>query len=458
MLSFRAAFLTDFVIIILCACALVWRGQLSALHPATTYLFYHAWAITLRLAVLVSGFQVGLTAVMRNPPTQEEIIRAAVTYDVALVAVTLVWLHLARRGFERVSIKRPSVSPGSINRLSLTHLRGVAAFSIVVGLVSLWYLRFAGADAVAQHIVDLGDWSNSAWVYMTATWALQGFAMLHYYQGFPPILTALTGMVFLFTVLGNTARYALVVWFVFCVFTYLSIRHKRWPNLCIIALAIMIAVAWYPLKTIVQSYWAGDDPMTILNKAAMYTETSLSPRGASGDILLLDSSALHMALVDRHGSFFHGSTLLPLLTLPVPRPWWPSKPSVADWARITSTPDRPVAEFGLVPGIVGEGYVNFGYLGAVAFPIVAAYLYGTGYFCAIRYPHLSIQRFAYIICACMLIQVYRDGLVSALTFTLVSAMPMTLVLYMHWFFPSRIRPRRFMKVVSDGGRVSCANS
>ena len=375
---------------------------------------------------------------MSNPPSPEEISRAAGAYDVALVAVTLIWVYLARR--ERATTYKrcePSI-PRDTVRLSSSHFRVVAASSIAIGLVGLWYLRFAGAAAVAEHIADLGEWSSSSWVTMTATWALQGFVMLHYIRGFPPTLTSLTAVVFLLTALGNAARYPLVVWFLFCCFIYLSRRGRRWPRLRVTALMALVALLWFPLKTAVASYWTGDDFMTILVKSKTYTEVALGPRGNGGDTTFLDQSAIYMALTDQHGSYFYGRTLVPLLTMPIPRQLWPNKPSLAEFENTISTPDRPVGQFGMVPGIVGEGYANFGYFGIVLFPMIAAYLYAAGYFRAMRHPHQSIQRFAYMICACILILVFRDGLVSMVVFTLVNSMPMTFILYLHLFFPRQI--------------------
>jgi hypothetical protein len=435
------ALVRDLIALSVCTIVLILYGRISTLHPASTYLFYHLWTVTLRLAAIASGSDAGLGRVLRNPPSPEEIIRAAGAYDLALVAVTLIWLNLAR--WERAKVRR-GVEPYSQRtvRLSLSHFRVVAAFSIVVGLFSLWYLRFAGAGIVAEHIADLGEWGRSTWVTMTATWALQGFAMLYYVRRFSPILATITAVVFLLTVLGNEARYVLVVWFLFCCFTYLSRSGRKWPTLRITALMALVAIVWFPLKIAVASYWAGNDFMTILTNSKTYTELALGPQGNGGDTTFLDATAIHMTLVDQHGSYFYGATLLPLLTVPIPRPWWPTKPSTFDWARIISTPDRPIGDFGMVPGIVGEGYANFGYVGVVLFPMIAAYLYGAGYFRAMRYPHHSIQRFGYLVCACVLIQVFRDGLVSAVVFTLVNAMPMTFVIYLHWLFPAKLNHRR----------------
>lgn len=424
--------LVDLLLLSTCTAALFLYGRISALHPAPTYLFFHAWAVTLRLTAIASGSTAGLRRVVRIPPSLDAVIHAARAYDLALVAVTLIWLYLAQRECTDVGLGgAPDVHRRTI-QLSLSHFRAVAAFSIVVGLASLWYLRFSGAGLVAEHQLALGEWSRSTWVLMTTAWAVQGFAMLHYVRGFPPGLTTLTVMVFVLTVLGNSARYVLVVWFLFCLFTYLSRRGKKWPTLPIMVLTALVAVVWFPLKTLVASYWAGDDLQTSLSNARRYVELTLGPRGNGGDTTFLDQNAMYIELVDQHGSYFYGRTLAGLILLPIPRPWWPDKPSVTEWVKEISTPERPVKDIGWVPGIVGEGYANFGYLGVALFPMIAAYIYGVGYYHTMQYPHNSIQRFTYILCACMLVQVFRDGLASAYVFTLVLAMPMVVVVASHW--------------------------
>jgi len=102
-----------------------------------------------------------------------------------------------------------------------------------------------------------------------------------------------------------------------------------------------------------------------------------------------------------------------------------------------STPDRPFNEFGMVPTLLGDAYLNFGYFGIVLIPFSVAYFYALGYFKAFRRNHFSTTRFLYLIFAFNMIQVFRDGVVSILHFTLINSMPLMLVVYLHWIFPRK---------------------
>jgi uncharacterized paraquat-inducible protein A len=55
MTDLQWALLTDAMVLGICIWALVLRGRLSAFHPGTTYLFFHAYTVTLRLLALELG-------------------------------------------------------------------------------------------------------------------------------------------------------------------------------------------------------------------------------------------------------------------------------------------------------------------------------------------------------------------------------------------------------------------
>jgi hypothetical protein len=379
-----------------------------------------------------------------EPVNLQEVLRAARAFDLALIAVTVLWLHLASN--DRRLAKRAMCAGSRIGAQTLSPklVQVIAIVSIIVGVIALRYLSFSGTDTRAANVETLGEWSGSSWVTMTMDWALQGSIMLHYVGGFPPVQTTITAALFVLTALGNTARYPVVVWGIFACFIVLSRRRRRWPSVPAILLLAAIGVIWFPLKIIRGSYWAGDDVEGMLRNAMTYTTTELAPGGNGGDTNFLDQAAVMMTLVDRHGSYFYGSTLAPLLVVPVPRLWWPDKPAVNQYARDISTPERPVGTDGMIATVVGEGYANFGWVGVVLFPLLAAYGYGKFYFFAIRRPHNSVCRFAYLFAASMIIQVFRDGLSSFVIFTIIGAMPMTFVLYLHWLFPPRLKQHRFV--------------
>jgi len=453
--SLQWALLTDAVLLGLCISALVLYGRLSALHPATTYFFFHAYTVTFRLLALELG--ASLMRSLPEPANLEEVLRAARAFDLALIAVTVLWLHLASK--ERHLAGR-AVSTGSRTggqTLSPKLVQVIAMVSIMVGVIALRYLTFSGADTRTANLDRLGEWNRSSWVSMTMDWALQGTMMLHYLRGFPPVHTAITVGFFVLTAL-NPARCSVVVWGIFACFIVLSRRHRRWPTVPAILVLATIAAVWFPLKIIRASYWAGEDVEGILRNAVTYTTAELAPGGNGGDTVFLDQAAVVMTLVDRHGSYFYGSTLAPLFVVPVPRPWWPDKPSLNLYQKVISTPARPIGRAGMIATVVGEGYANFGWVGVVLYPLLAAYGYGRFYFFAMRRPYKSVSRFSYLFAACMLIQVFRDGLVSAVIFTLVAAMPMTFVLYLHWLFCPKVKQCRYGAPGHEGQRRVSASS
>jgi len=215
---------------------------------------------------------------------------------------------------------------------------------------------------------------------------------------------------------------------------------------------VIIAAIWFPLKVISASVRAGDDVRTIVDNA-IETFTGAIQRGEPGDTNFLDQAAVTMSLVDEHGKFFYGATYLPFFVSPVPRLWWPEKPRMNEYQHIISTPGRPTASYGTITTLAGEGYANFGYVGAILFPALAAYLYGSVYYAAMGRPHDSVFRFLYLVLASMLIQVYRDGFISSLLFPAAAAMPMLALVLAHWVIQSmRLWPARKSELI--GTRLS----
>jgi len=125
-----------------------------------------------------------------------------------------------------------------------------------------------------------------------------------------------------------------------------------------------------------------------------------------------------------------------LVTLPIPHQWWPEKPGLADYLKDISKPWRPMGELGMITTFLGESYVNFGYVGVVLIPLLFAYLLGRLHFRAYRSHYFTVQRLSYLLIACNLIQIYRDGLVSIVVFTWVNMMPLMLIVLLHYILPA----------------------
>ena len=159
--------------------------------------------------------------------------------------------------------------------------------------------------------------------------------------------------------------------------------------------------------------------------------------GQAADQEVLDQLASSLTLIDQAGRFYYGTTYLALVTSPIPRQWWPDKPGLADYQKDFSTPSRPMGEMGMIMTFIGEFYINFGYLGIVVMSYLTAYWLARGYFRAYRSDYSSVARFAYLLIACNLIQVYRDGLMSIVVYTTVNMMPLTIIVLLHLVSPVR---------------------
>ena len=73
---------------------------------------------------------------------------------------------------------------------------------------------------------------------------------------------------------------------------------------------------------------------------------------------------------------------------------------------------------------------------------LTAYWLARVYFKAYRGSYYSVLRFGYLLVACNLIQVYRDGFMSLFVFTLINMMPLAIIVILHRLVPGSrsIRP------------------
>ena len=142
----------------------------------------------------------------------------------------------------------------------------------------------------------------------------------------------------------------------------------------------------------------------------------------------MDELAMALTLLDNNGQFYYGATYLPVITLPIPRQFWPGKPEIAFFMDDISTASRPVASLGIIVTYLGESYANFGFLGIIIVPYLLSYALGRIYFAVRDRPLNSVWTFIYLMILTSLFLVYRDGITSLVLFTVVSFMPLSIAL------------------------------
>lgn len=431
MLDIQIAIYIDLIVLTLCIFFLLRHGRLAHSHPATIYIFFHLYTVSVRTLGVLNGadtlFQWGWPFV---PVTKEEIVRATLLFDVALIVMTIAWLKAAADDLpqQKMAYQQPSPPPD----LALAHIWRVVFLILPIGLIGLLlFVRVPGLN----FNLELGLWESSTWVNMLPTWTGLGLLALFYWYGPRKTLVFLMALYLILMAYQGFHRFRIFIPLILMAQIYLDRRQQRWPTLSIIIIFVIGGVLFFPLKSIGQSAQKGATFGEIVGISSRIVDQALV--GNSDDQEFLDQFASSLTLVDRNGRYFYGAPYLTLFALPIPRPWWPNKPSMAGYLHEISVPSRPMAETGMIITFLGEAYVNFGYVGIIIIPFGLAYILARIYFRAYRKNYYSVARFTYLLIACNLIQVYRDGLISIVIFVFVNMMPLVFIVALHWLSPLR---------------------
>jgi hypothetical protein len=307
----------------------------------------------------------------------------------------------------------------------------VIAFPIgVIGLALIGSVPF-----IEKPEIDLGEWKESSWLLITTTWAGLALLALIYWYGFRLWLVAPMALYLFLMMIQGFHRFRAIIPLILLLQIYLDRKQKRWPPLVAIVPIIAAILLFYPMKTIGRMAQEGATIGEISQSSSAIISDVMA--GQNGDQTVLDQFACTLTLIDRSDKLYYGTTYLALVTSPIPRQWWPEKPGLADYIKDFSSPSRPMAELGMIMTFIGEFYLNFGYVGIVVLSYCTAYLLALAYFRAYRSNYFSVLRFVYLMIACNLIQVYRDGLMSLFVFTVVNMMPLSVIVILHYFWPVR---------------------
>jgi hypothetical protein len=428
----------DLLTVIACAAILLRYGRLGHSHPGTIYLIFHLLSFTWRAASIVNG----------SPPlfdgpfwgwgmrydavTEEELVRALHMADLALATMTLAFVKASHDDASRQR-RRGTPLEEKPPTLRVNHIWEVVAVAMPLGLLGLYLMsRFPAAD---RSSIDVGGvWGSSSWVTITQTWTGISLLALIYWYGFQSWLILPMGAYLLFMSYQGYHRFRVVIPLIILAQIYLDRRRRRWPPWWMMGLLLGVGLLFFSLKTIGRMAQEGASISEIAHSTSEITSQTLE---GDSELQFLDSLASTVTLVDQAGRFYYGTTYLTALALPVPRPLWPGKPAQNQYQHDISTPLRPMAENGMISTFLGEAYANFGLLGIVIVPFGLAYLLARLYFLAYRSGYLSLSRFVYLLIAAILIQVYRDGLISLLIHTMAAMMPLFLIVGLHHLLPHR---------------------
>jgi hypothetical protein len=422
--TYEQALFLDVSLFAICATMLIAYGNLSFSHPAIPYLIFHLYAVTLRIAGLMTGD--GMTLFSRwqasfDPVLPEEIARAARYFDLALVMMTVTWLWLRAR--------KPSTGAEKFIPLNPKLVWAVISVAFPVGIAGLLIGAQLPGVQPNEGAAILGDWSSSSYIFITQTWC--GLALLAYIYcyGFKRLPVVLLVVYLLIMVFQGYHRFRVVIPVLMMAQIWLDRHRLRWPPKWMVGAFLVVIMFFFPLKAIGRMWQAGGSLSDIGTIVSDSTQQVLA--GEADDQMFLDQAASAVTLFDMSGTKYWGKMYLALLTLPIPRQWWPDKPSVADFLTDISIPSRPMRESGMIVTFVGEAYGNFGLFGVLLVPPLLAAFLTILYRRAYLAGYNTVARFAYVLICVNLIEIYRDGLTSLVMFTFVNTLPLMAIIVLH---------------------------
>lgn len=393
--------------------------RLSFWHPLTAYLFFHLYSFSYRSLQLVTGRAQPLYTGVPNAEvvTPEELSRALLWADVGLVVFALAaWLAHLR--FE-AEAERPTVR--RVLNPNIAKFLGVAC--LPVGLYFFYALKGGFVE------LEAGG-ASTGYIQSIALWPIGVIGLLVFTFGFRWYLLVIGGLFLGGVALQGYHRFMLILPLLFFAAYYLQSTRRRWPTWPILAGALVFALVFPRLKYIGQAVQYGDTQEAL----AQFTE-SFNFTGKENDLPagedFLDQYAGALSLADTNNRHFWGSTYLAIVTLPIPRAWWPDKPGLADHLQEISTSGRNYAQEGRIITYLAESYLNFGYAGFFVIPALMGYLLTAYCLQATLGPMRRLGRYVYLVVFMALVQTFRDGLLSIFVFTLVHNMPMMFAFVLH---------------------------
>ena len=411
-------FLLDLGVVI--AVVVLMFRRMAFWHPLTVYLLFHLYSFTYRLFQILSGSPLMYTGQANAEPiTPEEISRAMLWADAGLILFVAAswWAHMVFEAKGNQPIERKV--------LNLNISKGIGLLCLPLGVYFFYLVRTTG-------VVLSADSASAGYIQVISMWPIGVLGLLIFAFGFRWHLLALATFFLGAVALQGYHRFMLILPLLYFAALYLQSQRRRWPTIPIIIAAFFVGLIFPRLKYIGQALQYGDTQEAV----AQFTQAFVKDKQGYGETLatedFLDQFAGGLSLIDGNDRKFWGSTYLAIITLPVPRAWWPNKPGLADHLQEISTSGRRYDVEGRIITYLGEAYANFGYAGLILIPAFLGYFLTAACLRATTGPMLRLGRYLYLVFFMALIQTFRDGLLSIFVFTVVHNMPMLFTWILHF--------------------------
>jgi hypothetical protein len=400
------------------AVVVVMFRRMAFWHPLTIYLLFHLYSFSYRLFQIIGGAPLMYTGqVNAEAITPEEIIRAILWADAALL------LFVAASWWAHKVFEAKSGQPIERRVLNLNIAKAVGLLCLPLGAYFFYTVKTTGFVASI-------DSAATGYIQVMSMWPIGVLGLLIFAFGFRWHLLALTAVFLGAVALQGYHRFMLILPLLYFAALYLQTQRRRWPGILLVVAALFVGLVFPRLKSIGASIQYGD-----YGNALAMVQESFGKKGNEFEVAatedFLDQLAGGLSLIDGNDHKFMGSTYLAIVTLPVPRAWWPNKPGLADHLQEISTSGRRYDVEGRILTYLGEAYANFGYAGLILIPALLGYLLTAACVRATTGPMLRLGRYLYLVFFMALVQTFRDGLLSIFVFTFVHNMPMLFTWILH---------------------------
>ena len=414
--SFLLYLLLD-VLIVATVVILMFR-RMAFWHPLTAYLLFHVYSFSYRAFKIYAGAPLMYDGQANAEPiTIEEINRALLWADLALIVFAFA-SFLAHLRFE-AKAERPVVR----RVLNPNIARTISLLCLPIGAYFLYGIKTATLDLSVEN-------AAAGYVQVISMWPIGALGLLAFAFGFRWYLVALIAFFLGVVALQGYHRFMLVLPLLYFAAYYLQSIRRRWPTIPILIGALLVALVFPRLKYIGQAIQYGDTQEAVAQFTQSFAFGSKEKEAAASEEFL-DQYAGALSLADTNDRKFLGSTYLAIVTLPIPRAWWPNKPGLADHIQEISTSGRNYAVEGRITTYLGESYLNFGYAGFFFIPALMGYVLTAYCLHAATGPMQRLSRYVYLVVFMALVQTFRDGLLSIFVFTVVHNMPMLFAFVCH---------------------------
>ena len=403
--------------VVLAVVVLMFR-RMAFWHPLTAYLLFHLYSFTYRLFQILSGAPLMYTGQANAEAiTVEEINRALLWADFALAvfAFASFWAHLRFDAKAEQPVVRRVMNPNIARTIGL--------LCLPIGAYFLYGIKTATLDLSVDN-------ASAGYVQVMAMWPMGVLGLLVFAFGFRWYLVALIAFFLGVVALQGYHRFMLILPLLYFAAYYLQTVRRRWPTFPIIIGAILVALVFPRLKYIGQAVQYGDTQEAFAQLGQSFTFNSKDKEISTSEEFL-DQYAGSLTLADFNDRKFWGSTYLAIITLPIPRAWWPNKPGLADHVQEISTSGRRYDVEGRITTYLGESYLNFGYAGFFFIPALMGYVFTAYFLQSATGPMQRLSRYVYLVIFMALVQTFRDGLLSIFVFTIVHNMPMLFAVIGH---------------------------